>query len=84
MSGTQIVTFDNCGIDKDIAFEVSKEVTIVTKIAYRKEDAIMLLTSEIQELKRQIADLQTIKILTTRESLVKLWDNKYDDQWNNC
>ena len=44
----------------------------------------MLLTSEIQELKRQIADLQTIKILTTRESLVKLWDNKHDDQWNNC
>jgi len=81
MSETEIVAFDNCG---DIAFEVSKEVTIVTKIAYRKEDAIALLTSEIQELKKQIADLRASKILAAKESLVKLWDNKHDDQWNNC
>jgi polyhydroxyalkanoate synthesis regulator phasin len=84
MSKTQIATFDNCEMQKDVTFEVSKEITIVTKIAYRKEDAIALLTSEIQELKRQIADLKTTNVLATKESLVKLWDNKHDNQWNNC
>lgn len=83
MSETQSSTFDSCGMEKDVAFEVSKEVTIVTKIAYRKEDAIALLTSEIQELKKRIADLKTSKILTAKEALIKLWDNKHDDQWNN-
>ena len=83
MSETQMSTFDNCRME-DVAFEVSKEITIVTRIAYRKEDAIALLTSEIQELKRQIADLKTTNVLATKESLVKLWDNKHDDQWNKC
>jgi len=83
MSETQTATYDNCRME-DVTFEVSNEVRIVTKIAYRKEDAIALLTSEIQELKRQIADLKTTNVLTTKESLVKLWDNKHDDQWNNC
>ena len=70
--------------EQDITFEVSKEVTVVTKMKYRKDDIIGQLVTEINNLKNQVQDLKNKRVPTTKEDLVKLWDNEYDDQWNNC
>ncbi len=71
MNQTPILS-DNYELEENVFFEVSKTVTLTSKIRYRKEDVISMLTAEIQELKIQMADLKKTKILTTKESLVKL------------
>lgn len=38
----------------------------------------------IEKLKKRNANSGIAKVLATRESLIELWDNKYDDQWNSC
>lgn len=41
---------------------------------------IELLRSEVSELKRE---LRNKKAITTEESLIQLWDNEYDERWND-
>jgi len=79
---TQILEYED--FEQDITFEVSKEVIVVTKMKYRKNDIIGQLVKEINNLKNQVQDLNEKRIPTTKEDLVKLWDNEYDDQWNKC
>lgn len=44
---------------------------------------IETLRLEVSELKKELKELRDKRILTTKESLVRLWDNEYDDQWND-
>ncbi len=41
---------------------------------------IEVLRSEVSELKREIRNR---KAITTEESLILLWDNEYDERWND-
>ena len=44
---------------------------------------VELLINELKELKLQMDKLKNSRILVTEESLVDLWDNEYDERWNN-
>jgi hypothetical protein len=41
--------------------------------------AIAKLREEIEHLKKQLKQSQYLT-----DSLIELWDNEYDDRWNNC
>jgi len=81
----QIIEFeDNTELDREMTFEVSEEIKVTTKIKYKKGDVIDRLVCEINSLKSEIELIKDKKILATRESLVNLWDNEYDERWNKC
>jgi archaellum component FlaC len=84
MIDAKSITIGTNNVEQDLVFEVSKEVRVVTKVTYKKDDFIQQLRSEIDDLRQQVQELKKEKILTTKESLVELWDNDYDERWNNC
>ena len=84
MSEHIIQTESYGNLDKEVTFEVTKEVKVTKKVKYTKEDVIPLLMKEIIELKEQIKKIQQKSPFIQEESLIKMWDNKYDDKWNNC
>lgn len=71
-------------LDKEVTFEVTENVKVTRQVKYRKEDAISLLVREINELKEQIQKIQQKKAFVQEESLIKMWDNEYDEKWNDC
>lgn len=46
--------------------------------------SIAYLLKEIHALKEEIKNMKQKQIMITEESLAKLWDNEYDEQWNKC
>lgn len=81
------IVVESNDLDQDLVFEVSKEVKVVIKITYKIGDIIQQLqqlVNEIEDLRLQIQELKKEKILATKESLVELWDNEYDERWNQC
>ena len=84
---TQVPEFigdNNLEVDREVTFEVSKEVKVITRITFSRQELINYLIKEIDGLKLQVNELRNKRFLVTKESLVKLWDNEYDDKWNNC
>jgi len=75
---------DSNELDRDMIFEVSEEIKVTTKIKYKKGDIIDRLVCEINSLKSEMKQIKNKTILATKESLVNLWDNEYDEQWNKC
>lgn len=84
MTQLQIIESSTNELDQDLTFEVSKETKVFAKVVYKKGEIIDRLISEIEDLKFQVNKLKHKKVLVTEESLIKLWDNKYDDQWDKC
>lgn len=77
----------NCeaeNLNQELTFEVSKEVKVVTKIIFNKEDGIPLLVQEIQKLRNEVESLKKEKkpSFVANEALIELWDNEHDDKWN--
>lgn len=73
---------NNCELEKDLTYEVSKEVKMVMKFNYKKEDLIGFLIEEVNKLKKQVEWLEDKKNIITQDDLVDLWDNEQDDRWN--
>ena len=71
-------------LDKEVTFEVTENVKVTRQVKYRKEDAISLLVREINKLKEQIQKIEQKKAFVQEESLIKMWDNEYDEKWNDC
>ena len=71
-------------LDKEVTFEVTENVKVTRQVKYRKEDAISLLIVEINKLKEQIQKIEQKKAFVQEESLIKMWDNEYDEKWNDC
>lgn len=44
---------------------------------------IEMLRLEVSELKREVMRLRNQRVITTKESLIHLWDNEYDERWND-
>ena len=84
MSELATQTRSYSGLDKEVTFEVTRNVKVTTSIKYRAEDAISLLIRELNEIKEQIKKIEQKKAFVQEESLIKLWDNEHDEKWNDC
>ncbi len=81
-----------CGtgsLNQEIIFEESRDRKVVSKVIFAKEDDIGLLVREINKLRKEVDILKKEKMererktsFVTNDSLINLWDNEYDDQWN--
>lgn len=69
-------------INKDIIYEVSKDVLIKTNIIYRQRDIINILIKKIKELEMKVVNSKNDNQSIVQESLIELWDNEYDERWN--
>ena len=69
-------------LDKEVTFEVTEKIKITKKVKYAIEDAISLLVRDL--VKEQIQKIQQKNAFIQEESSIKMWDNEYDDKWNNC
>ena len=47
-------------------------------------ELISQLINDISNLKIEVKMIREKSVLTTQDSLVKLWDNEYDERWNQC
>lgn len=48
------------------------------------EETVQHLIIEVDNLKKHIAALEKTRTPTVNESLIRLWDNDYDERWNTC
>lgn len=72
-------------LDKDISFEVTKDVKVTTHVTYKKEEIIENLVNRIKHLESQINQLgKSDSHSIVSESLMDVWDNESDDRWNEC
>lgn len=69
-------------ITQEIEFVVSKNCTIITRVKFQIEDVISLLMNKIEKLSVEIERLKANQISMIQDSLTELWDNKYDECWN--
>ncbi len=51
------------------------------KLSLNKE-IISSLINQIKILQFQVSELQKERMLVSQDSLVRLWDNEYDERWN--
>ena len=75
---------DDSKVDSEISYEVTKEYKVTTKISFEKKAIFQYLFSEITELKEKVENLENEKSPIAENTLIKFWDNEYDDQWNEC
>ncbi len=47
-------------------------------------ELISQLINDISNLKIEVKMIRENSVLTTQDSLVKLWDNEHDERWNQC
>lgn len=47
-------------------------------------EIIANLINQIKILQLQMNELKKERLLVSQDSLVKLWDNEYDERWNEC
>lgn len=72
-------------LDQEVVFEVTENIRVTKQLKYSKEDMISSLIREVTQLREQIKKIeQKNNIFVQEESLIKLWDNEYDDKWDNC
>ena len=82
MENSQLIGFQDSELDKELTFEVSKDVKVTTKITFRKGDVIDHLTSRIKELEKKVNTLNKNNVIISEDALTKLWDNENDRRWN--
>ena len=70
-------------IDQEVTFEVTENIKVTKQIKYVKGDAISLLMREVNGLKEQIRRIERKNSLVQEDSLIKMWDNEYDEKWND-
>ena len=81
---SELATQSYRDLDKEVTFEVTQNVKVTREIKYSGEDAISSLIRELNELKEQLKKIEQKKAFVQEESLIKLWDNEYDEKWNDC
>ena len=82
MENSQLIGFQDSELDKELTFEVSKDVKVTTKITFRKGDVIDHLTSRIKNLENEVKILNKNSKIISDDALTKLWDNENDQRWN--
>lgn len=82
MENSQLMGFQDSELDKELTFEISKDVKITTKITFRKGDVIDQLTNRIKELERKVNTLNKNNVTISEDALTKLWDNENDRRWD--
>ncbi|MCG7849415.1 MAG: hypothetical protein MIO93_09590 [ANME-2 cluster archaeon] len=80
----ETIFIDDCKVDNEISYDVSKKYKVTVKISFDEDDIIPYLFSEITKLKEKVENLEKEKSPITENALIKFWDNEYDDQWNEC
>ena len=78
------IYIDDSKVDNEISYEVTKEYKVTTKVSFDKDKIIPHLVSEITKLKVKVDNLEKEKSPIAENTLIKFWDNEYDDQWNEC
>ena len=81
---SELATQSYRDLDKEVTFEVTQNVKVTREIKYSGEDAISSLIRELNKLKEQLKKIEQKKAFVQEESLIKLWDNEYDEKWNDC
>jgi len=80
----EIFQLQESELDKELIYEVSKDIKITTKLTFRKGDIIEQLMNKIQMLENDINKLKGYKSIAVEDSLKELWENGYDDKWDKC
>lgn len=70
-------------LDKDITFEISKEMRVTTKVTYNRGEIVGQLLDRIKRLEEKVEELHCRKTPLT-DSLGDLWENEYDAKWDQC
>lgn len=83
MENSQLIGFQDSELDRELTFEVSKDVKVTTKITFRKGDIIDQLISRIKELEKRVNILNKSNVIVSEDALTKLWDNENDRRWDN-
>jgi len=71
-------------LDKDITFEVSKDIKITARLTFKKGDIIGQLVNRIKRLENEVEKLNKEKIFIIEDSLKELWENEEDARWDKC
>ena len=78
-----MLTLQETELDKDITFEVSKDVKVTTRLTFRKDDVIEQLVNRIRKLENEVKRFSKDNLIISEDALTKLWDNEDDRRWNN-
>jgi len=83
MKAKQELDCNTTSLEKEFVFEASKDIKIVTKVIYNEKDLIIeRLIKDIAVLHHRIDSLKNNKHLVSEDTLNDLWDNEYDEHWN--
>jgi len=80
----KILLVQDSELDKDITFEVSKDVKITTRLTFKKGDIIEQLIDRIKKLENEVERLNRQKTFIIEDSLKELWENEDDARWDKC
>jgi len=84
MKSENLLILQESELDKDITFELSKDIKVTAKLMFKKEDIIEPLIARIKKLEDEVKKLNKLKIRVVEDSLTGLWENEYDERWNKC
>ena len=74
METGQLIEIEGSELDKELTFEVSKDVKVTTKITFRKGDVIEKLIKRIVDLENKINKDEKFYILNDKEAEMKIQD----------
>lgn len=80
----EIFQLQESELNKEVIYEVSKDLKITTKLTFRKGDLIEQLMEKIQKLENDFKKINICKTNVIEDSLRELWENEFDDKWDKC